>query len=519
MDHGIGNWPSLHRIRNPRRVALIDGETGRGFTYEDLDLRTNALADVLRGMGVGKGDRVALVTFNSPHMLETLLAIAKVGAVTVPINCRLTASEIRFILDDSGSTVVFASTQTAETVQGSIVGTAVRDLITIPSAAERAASSTSSFEELVASGDTARVVEDIAQDDLCLLMYTSGTTGSPKGAMLTHGNILWNAIHNLTLAEEGLTPRDTNLSAAPLFHIGALGALTLPLFYTGGTSVIMESFVPEAWLDAVERYRPTVAFCVPAMWAALDSAPSIDDRNLDSLRYVLSGGAPCPVVLIDAFQARGLNFTEGFGLSETAPLVAVLNSSEVVSHAGSIGKPFMHVELRIVDESGADVQPGSIGELAIRGPNVFIGYWNRPDATKETLKDGWFLSGDLARQDEEGYYFIVDRKKDMIISGGENVYATEVEQVIYRHPAVAEVAVIGQPDPKWGEAVTAVVVCTPTGEVGTDELIAWTRNHLAAFKCPRAVVFLDALPRTATGKVLKRELRKTWTADGTSVQR
>jgi fatty-acyl-CoA synthase len=255
------------------------------------------------------------------------------------------------------------------------------------------------------------------------------------------------------------------------------------------------------------------------MWAALDVSPTIDRRDLGSLRYVLSGGAPCPIVLIDAMRERGLTFVEGFGLTETAPFVAALNGDEVVDHAGSIGKPVVHVDLRIVNEMDEDVDPGETGELAIRGPNVFAGYWNNAEATEDVLKDGWFLSGDLARRDDEGYYSIVDRKKDMIISGGENVYATEVEQVLYQNPDVAEVAVIGRPDPRWGESVAAVVVCTPGADIKAEELISWTRQRLAAFKCPRTVVFLDALPRTATGKVIKRDLRKSWTDDGTAVQR
>ena len=519
MDDGIGKWLTRHHHNNPRRVALRDGETGRELSYGDFELRTNSLADALARHGVGRGDRVALVTLNSPHMLEVLFAVAKLGAVAVPINFRLSAPEIRFILEDSGAEVVFASSQTSDTVAEAAAKTAVRHRFEIPSAAERGSGAVSQFETLVSEGDSTRVEKDISEDDLAMLMYTSGTTGSPKGAMLTHGNILWNVFNSFTLAGEGMTPHDVNLSAAPLFHIGALGIFTLPLVYTGGTTVIMETFDPEAWLDGVERYRPSLAFCVPAMWAVLDASPTIDRRDLGSLRYVLSGGAPCPVVLIESMGRRGLKFVEGFGMTETAPYAAVLNGDDLVDHAGSIGKPVMHVDLKVVDDQGEDLEAGEVGELAIRGRNVFVGYWNRPEATEQAFGNGWFLSGDLARRDEDGCYWIVDRKKDMIISGGENVYATEVEQVIYRHPDVAEVAVIGRPDPRWGEAVTAVVVCSSDRDLGEDELIAWTRERLAAFKCPRTVVFLDALPRTATGKVLKRELRKAWTDDGAAVQR
>ncbi|SDD94890.1 acyl-CoA synthetase [Rhodococcus tukisamuensis] len=514
MDNGIGNWPSIHHLRRPDRTALVDADTGAALTFGELDRRTNALADAMRQRGVRKGDRVALITFNSPHMLEVLFAAAKLGAVTVPVNYRLSAPEMRYILQDSGACIVFHSAQLTATVHDAADGTYVRETVEIGSAAQRVAGERSAYDALLASGDPARVEYDIGHDDLCVVMYTSGTTGRPKGAMLTHGNFLWNAVHNFSIAE-GLTPRDVNVTSAPMFHIGALGIFTLPMLYLGATSVILESFAPEAWLDAVEQHRGTVAFCVPAMWAAIDNAASIGDRDLGSLKFTISGGAPCPVVLIEALRGRGITFTEGFGLTETSPIAAVLDADDVVTHAGSIGRPVLHVDFRIVDD-GRDVPVGEVGELVMRGPNIFAGYWQKPDATREALRDGWFHSGDLARCDEDGYYTIVDRKKDMVISGGENVYPAEVEQQLYRHRAVAEVAVIGVPDETWGEAVAAVVVCKPGQQVGGDELISWLRERLAHFKCPRAVVFVDELPRTATGKILKRELRANW-SDGAMV--
>lgn len=239
--------------------------------------------------------------------------------------------------------------------------------------------------------------------------------------MLTHGNHLWNAFTHFSMTE-GLTPRDVSLVAAPLFHIGAFGIFTLPLVYLGGTSVILESFNPATWIDCVEQHRPTLAFCVPAMWAAI-AAAGLDGRQLSSLRYTISGGAPCPLVLIRQLREHGLVFTEGFGLTETAPVASALGADEVIKHAGSVGKPIAHVEYRIVGDDGREVPTGEVGELLIRGPNVFVSYWQKPDASREVLdEDGWFHSGDLARVDAEGYYYIVDRKKDMVISGGENVY-------------------------------------------------------------------------------------------------
>ncbi|AVO50181.1 o-succinylbenzoate--CoA ligase [Melaminivora suipulveris] len=517
MDKGIGNWVTMHARRTPQRLALVDGNTGQRIGYGELERRTNALADALRARGVRKGDRVALMALNSPQFMEVVFAVAKLGAVLVPINFRLAAPEVRYILDDSAPAVLLVSPQVAAVAREAAAGTGVRHVVEMASAEQRAAGVPSAYEELIASASAARVPVPVTHDEVATLMYTSGTTGFPKGVMLTHGNHLWNMLTNVAMTE-GLTAQDVNLVAAPLFHIGAFGIFTLPLVYLGGASVVLESFTPALWLEAVERHHPTLAFCVPAMWAALHAA-GLSGRDLGSLRYAISGGAPCPVVLIEALRAAGLVFTEGFGLTETAPIASALDAADVLERAGSIGKPIAHVEYRIADESGQDVPAGETGELLIRGPNVFVGYWQKPEASAEALRGGWFHSGDLARQDEAGYYYIVDRKKDMVISGGENVYPAEVEQVLYRHPGIAEVAVIGTPDARWGEAVTAVIVPRAGMQLDEGELIGWCRERLAHFKCPRVVQFIDVLPRTATGKVLKRELRRRWTADGSAVQR
>lgn len=518
MDQGIGHWVSVHAMREPKRVALIDGNTERAWNYQELEQRSNALADVLRKQeGVRPGDRVALLAWNSPHFIELVLAVAKLGAVLVPINFRLGPEEVRYILQDAAPALLFASPQAVEVAQAAAEGSTVRRIVEIPSAQQRADAVASEYEDWVAMGETRRFEVAVTQDQVATLMYTSGTTGFPKGAMITHGNHLWNAIGSTRMGG-GLTPRDRALTTAPLFHIGALGIFTLPLLFLGGSTVILESFDPGLWLDAVERHRPTRAFCVPAMWAAIH-ASGLQGRDLSSLEHTISGGAPCPVVLLEALRAEGLNFTEGFGLTETAPSASALATEDVITHAGSIGKPLPHVDFRIVDEQGQDVPVGRAGELLIRGPNVFVGYWQKPEATAEALRGGWFHSGDLARCDAEGYYYIVDRKKDMVISGGENVYPAEVEQALFRHPAIADVAVVGVPDPQWGETVAAVAVLKPEADLSAQELIDWARERLAHFKCPRRVDFVDALPRTATGKVLKRELRKRWAADGGTVTR
>ncbi|PWJ26562.1 fatty-acyl-CoA synthase [Branchiibius hedensis] len=517
VDAGFGDWVTKHALRNPERPALISAESGEVTSYAQLEVRTDQLADALRGRGIGRGDRVAMLTLNSVAMMEIYVAVAKLGAISVPVNFRLSAPEVRYVLADSGATVLFESTSLSKLAEAACSeGTAVRERIAVPTSADRAADS--EYEAFLRSGNPDRVTLPIDLDEVCVLMYTSGTTGAPKGAMLTHGNFQWNVFNGLGLGE-GNNGRDVTLSSAPLFHIGALGVHTAPYLYLGACTVIQEAFTPDSWLELAERHRITNAFLVPAMWAAVLNAPSFAERDLSSLRTAVSGGAPCPIVVIEGMRARGVQFTEGFGMTETSPNASCLQPDQVLEHAGSIGKPLMHVEFRLVDEAGEDVPVGAVGELVIRGPNVMVGYWKKPEATAEAMRGGWFHSGDLGRRDEAGFYTLVDRKKDMIITGGENVYPIEVEQVMYRHPAVNEVAVIGVPDTAWGESIVAVVALTPDGQVSGPDLLAWTRERVAHFKSPKRVEFVDALPRTATGKVLKRDLREEYGGAASAVNR
>lgn len=519
LDSGFGNWVTLHNQRYPDAVAYIDGTTGAVRTYGELEKRTNALADVLAQRGIARGDRVALVTMNSIESMEILLAVAKLGAISVPVNYRLTAREIEFILADSGATILFFSMPFLDLVNESCTeNTRIRDRFVVPDADMRREGKESDLEAMVTRGSTDRVTRDVRESDVCVIMYTSGTTGRPKGAMLTHGNFVWNAVHGMGFGD-GWSSRDRTISAAPLFHIGALGVNTLPFLFMGGSCVVMESFVPAQWLAAVEKYEVTNAFLVPAMWAAVMADPSFGAEIMRSVRFAISGGAPCPLGIISGIIDLGIPFTEGLGMTETSPICAFLAEDEVVRKKGSVGKPVQLVEFRIVDDSGTDVADGEIGELLIRGPNVFTGYWNNPQATAEALHDGWFHTGDLAKRDDEGYYTLVDRKKDMVITGGENVYSMEVEQAIQSHPDIADVAVIGIPDEKWGEAVTAVVVLREGAPLAAEDLQDWLRGHLAGFKIPKVVSFTDVLPRNATGKVLKRQLREEWTGTASAVSR
>lgn len=518
-DHGYGSWITRHALRNGQRTALIDDVGGYQTTYAQLEERTNRLAAALNASGVQRGDRVAMLLLNSPQMLEIYFAVAKLGAIAVPVNFRLHASEVAYILDDSGSSFLFHSTSFAELAADATAGNRRIQLsVAVPTLAERRNAGGGGYEQFLAGGSPERVEREISHDEICVLMYTSGTTGRPKGAMLTHGNFFYNAVNAMGF-DSGLGRTDITISAAPLFHIGALGVHTLPFLFVGGSVVTTEAFTPDAWLDGVARHGVTKAFLVPAMWAAVAQSAAIASADLSSLRSGISGGAPCPLTVITALREAGMEFTEGFGMTETAPIAACLQPEDVVAHAGSIGRPAQFNDFRIVNEEGEQVPLGEVGELCVRGPNVFIGYWNKPDETAKALRSGWFHTGDLAHVDEEGFYTLVDRKKDMIITGGENVYPIEVEQVMYQHPEVREVAVIGVPDAKWGERVVAVVAPSDGGTIEAEELRQWTRDRIAHFKAPSEVVLVDEIPRTATGKILKRILRQNLGGPNSAVSR
>ena len=515
MDHGIGSWITTRAFLDGDRTALVFGE--RQVSYVDLDRRTDQLARALRELGVRKGDRVAALVLNSPAFLETMLAVAKLGAVFVPMNLRLSSPEVGYLLADSGADVFVASGPLAPVARAASAeeGVRVRHRVVADGSAE---DGELAFEDLLASGEPRALGSDVAGSDLSCLMYTAGTTGRPKGAMLTHDNHLWNVVNSLSFGR-GLRSTDVTVTVAPMFHIGGLGVHTLPLLYVGGRNVVLPSFDPAQTLATMARERATVQFMVPAMWAALMAVPDFEQHDLSALELAVSGGAPCPLTVIDFFQGRGVPFQEGFGMTETAPGVSVLDAESVNAKAGSIGRPMFHVQARIVDESDTDAGTDTVGELVVRGPNVFAGYWGLPEATAEAFRGGWFHTGDLGRVDADGYITLVDRKKDMIISGGENVYPIEVEQVLYRHDAVQEAAVVGVPDERWGETPVAVVALAAGATATAEDLLGYTCDRLAHFKCPTRVEFVDALPRNATGKVLKTELRARYGGDSRAVTR
>lgn len=487
-NEGIGSWPARRARKTPHRIALVHG--GQAVSYAGLHTRTTGLAHALRSAGVRRGDRVAYLGPNHPAFLETLFATGVLGAVFVPLNPRLAAPEIAHQLRDSGARALLHSPSCA-----ALAGTATPLTVEIGPA----------YENLITEAATEPIDESVTADDLCLIMYTSGTTGRPKGAMLTHGNLTWNAVN--VLVDHDLTADERALVCAPLFHTAGLNMLTLPVLLKGGTCVLAESFDPAATLELIADHRITFMFGVPTMYDRVARQPGWARADLSSLRLLTCGGAPVPAALIATYLERGLTFLQGYGMTEAAPGMLFLDAEHAVSKAGSAGVPHFFSDVRVVGSDGLPVESGAVGEVVVRGPHVGPGYWGLPAETAAAVRDGWFHSGDAARVDADGYVTIADRIKDMYISGGENVYPAEVEDALLALPGVAECAVVGVPDERWGEVGRAFVVPAPGVALDPRDLLAALRGRLATYKIPRSAVLLADLPRTASGKVLKHRLR------------
>lgn len=508
MTIKVYDWLAHHAMFRGEHTALIDLASDRRFTYIETNERTGRLATWLsRDLGVQKGDRVAVLAPNTTDVVEVQFACAKLGAVMVPLNWRLTVSELSFIASDSTPKVIVHGSEFADTAR------AVAEKVGIAHIVETTCDGADSpYERGIASHTEPTPMADLTHDDLWTIMYTSGTTGLPKGAMITHGMTFWNTV-NLG-SPHRITPDSVQLTVLPLFHTGGLNCYTNPVMHAGGTVLIMRTFDPMTGLKLLgdPEFGITHFFGVPANYQFMAQLDEFPDTDLSRVQVAGVGGAPVPVSLLETWAARGLGLAQGFGMTETSPTVLVLDAGDAMTRPGSAGKPALHNQVRIVDENGNDLPVGEIGELWCKGPNITPGYWNRPEATEAAIRDGWLNTGDASRCDADGFYFIVDRTKDMYISGGENVYPAEVENVIYRLDQIAEAAVIGLPDDKWGEIGCAVIVLKKGTELSPDALTAYCREHLATFKVPRRIEFVQALPRNATGKVLKRTLRDDFAA-------
>ncbi|HWK44263.1 MAG TPA: long-chain fatty acid--CoA ligase [Stellaceae bacterium] len=496
LSHWLERWAE----QAPERPALRF-ET-RDISYAEMFERSRDLAATLKHrLGVECGDRVAHLGYNSPELILLIFACARLGAMLVPLNWRLAAPEHAFIVANAGAKAWLFDAAFAETVTSVLPGLPACRPVCIdggvpgfPALAEL---------EREAGWDDANTGSDYAAP--LLIVYTSGTTGRPKGAVLSQDAMLWNAINSTAMHD--LTSRDRVLTTLPMFHVGGLNIQTLPALHAGATVILHRRFEPAACLAAIEAERPTLAVLVPAQITTLLVEPRWATTDFSSLRLIATGSSIVPRPLIEAIHARGVPVIPVYGSTETAPIAIFLRPEDAQARIGSTGKPAPHCEIRIIDDTGADVADGRSGELLVRGRNVMTGYWQDPGATAEALRDGWFHTGDVGHRDAAGFIWIDDRKKDVIISGGENIYPAELEAVLAELPGIAESAVIGAPDARWSEVPVAIVVMTPSAAADAEAILAAFQGRLARFKHPRRVVFADRLPRNSIGKVQKHELR------------
>jgi len=491
-NFGLGSWPQRRVRMTPDRIALTNGE--QDISYRTLADRTARLSNAFREMGVQRGDRVAYLGPNHPTYFDVLFGATALGAIMVPVNTRLAAPELAYVLDDSGADVIVVA-PTHREVLDKAIGT---------DSGRRVISTEGELDGLIASAESVWMDEEVSLDDVAIIMYTSGTTGHPKGAMLTHGNLTWNITN--VLIDLDFHHDEVALIVAPLFHIAALSMISLPLLVKGGTLLLRPGFDPGEALTLIERHGVTQMFGVPTMFNLMAKTDEWSVADVSSLRAIMCGGAPVPRATIETYLDRGVIFLQGYGMTETAPGLLFLDGASSTTKAGSAGVPSFFTDARLVDHRMEDVAPGERGEVLAAGPNVMKGYWGRPEATRGVFTGDWFHSGDVAVVDEDGYYTIVDRVKDIIISGGENIYPAEVEDALLYHPAVAEAAVIGVPDEKWGEVGRAVVVLRD--DTSEKELLSFLEGRIARYKLPTSILFVDELPKSGAGKILKRRLRE-----------
>ena len=506
MKNNIGLLLSKRALINPEREAFVDSSSGLRLTFAQLNSRCNRLANSLIELGVKQGDRVALSLMNSAEFLEAYFAVAKIGGIVVPLNWRLVSDELEFILKDSGAkTLIFGEEFIDVVADLNSRGekTDVENWIQV--AADNGENEfAQDYENFRDKGNDVEPESGAEDDDLLYIMYTSGTTGLPKGVVHSHHTSIWALI--TFVASTDLRDEDRYLAALPLFHVGSLIPVTLNIYW-GVTSIIMREFDPVRAWDLIQEEKVTCSLLVPAMLNFMSQVPDIRSYDYSNLRWIQSGASPLPVNLIKKYAEWDIEVHQIYGLTECCGPACVISAENALNKIGSTGRPFFHTEGKVVDEEGNDCSPGEQGEVWLKGKHIMLEYWNRPEATAETItEDGWLRTGDVAAIDDEGFIYIQDRIKDMIISGGENVYPAEIENVILALPGVTEVAVIGQPSEKWGESPFAIVVKNEE-EVSEADILNHCDGKLARFKLPKGAAFIDVIPRNANGKVLKRELR------------
>jgi len=501
MTVNIGSYMTRRAMLNPDGEAIVC-ETIR-LTWSQSNARTNRLSHAMRALGVGYGDRVGLLALNEPEYLDMFYGLGKIGAILVPVNYRLAGPEMEYILNDSGCKAFVFGPEYVDIVDSFRANIETKRLVALMDDPPEWALS---YAALTAAEPDSEPEINGGNDDVVSILYTSGTTGRPKGAMLTHNNFFFCATNMIaTLGDLG----ETALLVLPLFHIGGLGNVCLGP-QLGIRVVLLKSLDPVRMLELIQEERVNVFGSVPALLQILKMVPDFEKYDWSSVSKVFVYAAPLPVALLEEYAEAGIEVRNLYGLTESTGSGTVIDGAHSLVKAGSCGLPEFLAEVKLVDDEGNEVGPEELGEVVMKGDFVMKGYWNHPDATARTIRDGWLYTGDIGRRDADGFFFIMDRKKDMIISGGENIYPAEIEDLLMHHPMIQDVGVIGYADPMWGEAVKAIVVLQPGKTADAAELIEWCKGKIGKFKIPKKVEFAEALPRTPTGKILKRVLREEY---------
>lgn len=486
------DWLKKWNLYSPKALAFVDVANDRSFSYSDFFSISNGLSLYLKEKGVKKGDRVSVLSENKIEMVFLFFALQRLGAVLVPLNFRLTAKEIEFMLSDSGSKLLFYSETQSEKVE-----------------ALNFKNQALPFEKLVEESKKSVACSQVTsfEGDIqtpCMILYTSGTTGFPKGVVITHRMLFWNSIN--TSLSLNLSQNDCMISFLPLFHVGGWNVLLTPFIHRGAKTVFLPKFEPEQILTLIPAQKVTVLFGVPTIMGMLTKEPSFADTDLSSVRFAVVGGEPMPLEMIKKWHSRKVFVRQGFGLTECGPNCFSLNECDAETKIGSIGRPNFYVQTKIINEHNKEAAPNEVGELLLKGPMCMTEYWNNIEATEKTFLNGWLKTGDLVKQDPQGYFYVAGRKKEMFISGGENVYPAEVEKVLHSHPDIEEAAVVGVADSKWGEVGKAFVVKKKDSLITEQDLSFFCRDSLAKFKTPKHFTFLEQLPKGDSGKISKKSL-------------
>jgi fatty-acyl-CoA synthase len=490
------DWLQNRARITPDAQAVIDAVDNTRWNYEQLNDRAISIANWLSSQGVKKGDRIALLAPNHISYFDLIFASQKIGAIFVPLNWRLSINELNDILLDCSPVMIGIHVKLKDHFSSLCINSSL--IFTVGS---------TDYETLTSNGGECNdLTEEINMNDPLMIIYTGGTTGKPKGVVLSNQSILWNGMN--TVLSWNLSSEDVTLTNIPMFHTGGLNALSIPLLLMGGTVVIADQYDPKKSIQFLKQYKCTIVLLIPTMYHMMINTEEFKQSDFPYMKVFLSGGAPCPLEIYEAFWKKGLQFKEGYGLTEAGPNNFYIDPKLTHLKKGSVGKSMLFNTVKIMKNNQQEAESGEVGELWIKGNHCFSHYWNNGEATSSTIYDGWLCTGDLAKKDKEGYFYIVGRKKDMIITGGENVYPLEVEQWIASHPIVDEVSVIGLPDEKWGEIVTAFIVLKSNCTIEMDELKKYCSYKLGKYKIPKRFIFMDQLPKTHVGKMDKKSLKE-----------